>query len=203
MTTVWKILGFRGAAALVLAIALVALMLRADAISADRDTWHDAARQLATDVLNERAAHQATKETYRRAQAEAARLDAERLARVQSEQQEITDAITADYRARLADARAVAQRLRDQLARAGERAAGPGGGEPVPATGATAGGAAEAAGDNRLPICRTAPLLEDERTLSPLDLDWRLTATEQAIQLDALIDWVERQAAVSVEQPGR
>lgn len=141
-------------------------------LRAERDT---ARAEKAAEI----AAHQATKEAYRRAQAEAARIEAERLARVQAEQQEITDVITADYRERVAAARADAERLREQLGRAGERAAGPGGGEPVPAARAAAGGAAETPGDNGF-----------------LDLDWRLTATEQAIQLDTLIDWVEAQAAV-------
>lgn len=159
-------------------------------LRADRDTAR-------AEKTAEIAAHQATKEAYRRAQAEAARRDAERLVRVQSEQEEITDAVTADYRARLAGARAVAERLREQLARAGERAAGPGVGEPVPATGAAAGRAAEASGDNGLPV--SPPTKPDPF----IELDWRLIATEQAIQLGALIDWVERQAAVSVEQPGR
>jgi hypothetical protein len=56
----------------------------------------------------------------------------------------------------------------------------------VPAAGDAAAGASDQARDNGLPV---APLIE---------LDWRLTATEQAIQLDALIDWVERQSAVTV-----
>ena len=57
-----------------------------------------------------------------------------------------------------------------------EAAADPGAGRsaPMPGLSAAAGGAAQAAGQDRLP---------------PADA---LTATEQAIQLDELIKWVQR-----------
>lgn len=139
-----------------------------------------AARQRAED---EAARHQATKRAYRDAQVEAARLEAERLQRITARQQEISDDIATDYAARLRDARARYERLR----------AGP-------TTGAGAGaGAAGAAYPVHLPL---APGAAGRAAQAPggdgLSLDARLIATEQATQLEALIDWVERQVATPV-----
>ena len=135
----------------------------------------------------ERAAHQQTKQAYAAAQLAARELEEKRLVRVAAEQQEITDAINEDYQRRLADARAAAERLRSEALRAGDRAAGSAGDLRLPGAGGAAGGAAEAAGDRRLP-------------LSPAEIEWRLIATEQAIQLDELISWVEQQAAVNINE---
>lgn len=125
-------------------------------------------------------AHGLTKQTYRLAQAEAAALDRARLARVEAEQREITDDIVADYESRLGDVRARAERLRQQLGAAGEHPAGSARSVYLPAAGDAAGRAAEAAGDRGLSI------------------EERLIATEQALQLQALIEWTTRQAAVSM-----
>lgn len=143
--------------------------------------WKPKAERLAQERDDERAAHQQTKRTYVDAQRAAAELEAARLARVRSEQQEITDEVAADYRARLAAARTDYERLRDALARAGAGSAP--GDEPVPAASDAARRSVEAAGDRGF------------------SLEQRLIATEQAIQLDALIDWVEAQAAVAVDHP--
>lgn len=124
--------------------------------------------------------HQATKRAYREAQGEAARIEAERLARVGRQQQEITDDVVSDYHRRLDAARADARRLR-ATTEAGASAAGARDQGAVSGPGTAASGSAEAPGNRRLP------------------LDERLIATEQALQLDALIDWVERQAVVRVE----
>ena len=125
----------------------------------------------------ERSNHQATKADYRFAQEQARLREEARLARVAAEQKEITDAVVLDYQQRLAAARAHAERLREEL-RAGAGAAGAASGERMPGAGDTAGGADEAPGDHRLSV------------------EERLIATEQALQLDALIDWIERQKAV-------
>ena len=53
----------------------------------------------------------------------------------------------------------------------------------MPGLSAAAGGPAQASGEDRLPA-------------SAEELDWRLTATEQAIQLDELIKWIKAQAKV-------
>ena len=82
MAAVWRLLGLRGSIALALAIALVGVMWRADAISADRDRWEGASRILAGRVLEERLAHRKTKFAYRLAQAQAAKLEAQRIERV-------------------------------------------------------------------------------------------------------------------------
>jgi hypothetical protein len=129
-------------------------------------------------TMAEIATHKATKEAYRRAQAEAALAEAQRIARVVTEQEEITDAVTAEYGARLADARARYERLRRQAGGAGAGPAGAGSGEPVSAAGDPASGADGEAGDHGL------------------SLDERWVATQQAIQLDALISWVEQQSVV-------
>lgn len=139
----------------------------------------------------EAAAHRATNEGYRNAQATAAARDAQRIARVKAEQKEISDEEVADYERRLADARAAAERLRRELAaRAG--ASGAAGGVVLPGAGAAAGGAAAPAAGDRLPGA-AGEAAGDE-------IGWRLIATEQAIQLDALIRWNRRQAAVGTER---
>lgn len=162
-----------------------------DSARAERDKAEALVAALRNDLAAERTAHQQTKHNYRAAQEQAAALEAARLAAVQAEQKEITDAVTQDYRQRLADARAHAERLRDQLARAGAGAAGAPRSEPVPGAGGAAGRAAPPATGDRLP---PAPALSED------EIAWRLIATEQAIQLDALIDWVERQAQVEVNR---
>lgn len=128
--------------------------------------------------LAEVLAHRQTKDEYRAGQARAAALENARLEAVTRQQKEATDAITADYRQRLAGLAAAFERLR---VGAGP-AAGAGGAasaEPVPGLPPSAGGAAGAAGDGL-----------------PDDLAWRLTAARQALQLEALIAWTRAQAAI-------
>ncbi|MFI8667166.1 hypothetical protein ACIGGE_12080 [Qipengyuania sp. NPDC077410] len=149
--------------------------------------WIETAEQFERDRDAERAAHRQTKIDYRNAQIEAARLESQRLDRVRTEQQEITDAVEADYSASLADARTRAERLREDLrTRSTARSAA----DPisVPSLSAAGAGTSAAAENTRLPS-GTEQLERD------------LIATEQAIQLDALIDWVKRQAAVQVSGP--
>lgn len=137
----------------------------------------------------EKTAHQQTKRNYAVAQRIARDLEERRLARVAAEQESITDDVTEDYRTRLAAARSTAERLRRQFASAGAGAGGatatvdlPGAGDPASRTDASTG-------DRGLPFASA-------------DLDWRLTATEQAIQLEELINWVERQATVRINDGG-
>ena len=142
-----------------------------------RDHWRDRAH--ANDELyrSEQAAHAATVANYRAAAEQARRNDAENLARVKAEQVKINERTGHDFETRIAAARASAERLREQASAA---ASDPGDGRaaPVPGISAAAGGAAQAAGENRLP--------ESDA----------LIATEQAIQLDELIKWVRAQADV-------
>ncbi len=133
---------------------------------------------------SEAAAHRRTKDTYRLAQQEAARLEGMRLMRVKAQQQEITDHVRQDLSERLSaararyDALARAERLRGPSPRAGADGAAPG--IAVPGTAVATGRADEAA-------CAAG-----------LSLPERWHATEQAIQLDALIDWLSDQLRVPV-----
>jgi hypothetical protein len=136
-------------------------------------------RSIRIDLELSEARHIATKRAYEDAQAEAARMEAERLARVVARQEEITDEVRQDYSRRIADLRARAARLQAQ-ARAG--AGGASGGVQLPETGGPASGIDDAPRCNALP----APDLATE-------LNCRAIAEEQAIQLDALIQWVSRQ----------
>lgn len=125
------------------------------------------------------AKHAATKRAYAEAQMEAARLEKERLLRVEARQQEITDDLVKDYETRIAAARANAQRLRSQI----NRRTGSGGATvrlEMPGFSDAAGGPDATASDRRLSI------------------NERLIATEQATQLDSLISWVQKQMNVGV-----
>lgn len=172
---------------LVAALALVLvwqLMFVAPSLRDDLRGARKAGEVLAGRLVAEKSAHQQTKADYRKAQAEAGRLEQARLARVKAQQQEITDEVVADFERRIADARARAGELRDEaLARAG--ADGAAGGERVPAAGDAAGRTDEAPGDRGFPAAE------------------RLIATEQAIQLDELISWVERQFGIEINGDAR
>jgi hypothetical protein len=115
-----------------------------------------------------------------RAAAEAARqADLANIGRVAAAQRTISERTTNDLEARLADARARAHRL--QFAQSATATAGGSGRTaPVPAAGAAPGAAGGAAEEDGFPLAD------------------RLIATEQAIQLDELIKWVNAQAAVGV-----
>jgi hypothetical protein len=113
-----------------------------------------------------------------RAAAEAARAaDKTNAERAQTEQSAISERTAHDFETRLAAAHAAAERLRvaaQARANSGSRR-----GASLSRLSAPVGGAAQAAGQDRLP---------------PADA---LTATEQAIQLDELIKWVRRQHSVN------
>ena len=143
----------------------------------DRNRWKSTATLRQQQVVAERAAHSATVANYRAAAAQAREADAANAARVGREQARINERTADEFESRIAAARARAGGLRSEAAIA---AADPGGraAAPVPALPTTAGSAAEASREGRLP---------------PAD---KLIATEQAIQLDELIEWVKAQAAV-------
>lgn len=125
----------------------------------------------------ERAAHAQTVANFKKAQADAEAVQAHNLARVAKAQKDVTDETLDDYNRRVADLRARYKRLLDQ----GNRSAS--GNPDLPAVpNATSGTDAAAQQDG----------------LSSADA---LTASEQALQLDALITWVERQAKVETS-PG-
>jgi hypothetical protein len=147
-----------------------------------RDHWRDRARANEQLYVQAEAAHAATLANYRAA-AEQARLDdAANVARVRADQAAISERIANDFETRIDSARAGARRLRERAATAAAHP-GAGRGSSVPGVPTPAGGAAQAAGEDRLPQSD------------------RLVATEQAIQLDELIKWVRAQAGV--EQDGK
>lgn len=120
--------------------------------------------------------HQATKKAYTDAQAEAERMEVDRLARITAQQERINNDRLASYNRRLADARADYNRLRSQ---AGAGAIGAPGCQPMPVADRTPG-TVGAACDNEL------------------SYDERLIATKQAIQLDELITVIEQHRAIPV-----
>lgn len=149
--------------------------------------------ETSADLVAERSAHLGTVNAFLAASRQAQK-DAEANAqRVAREQEIITDAITGPYRAKLAALRHRFELLRnaDRL-RAGSPRTDPGRADPagVPGLPAAAGRADAAAGEDRLP----AP--------GELSLPDALIASEQALQLQALIDWVAAQSAVRFTPEG-
>lgn len=116
---------------------------------------------------------------YQRAAEQARQADAANKARVEAEQRAVNQRTNASYEARIADARARADRLRSQL----EAATHPSGPSAAPVPGVR-------------PAPGSSPQAPGEDGLSDA-----LIATEQAIQLDELIKWVKQQAGISVNGP--
>jgi enoyl-CoA hydratase/carnithine racemase len=147
-------------------------------------------RQIAAldaDVAAEQAAHLGTVNAFFAASRQAQK-DAEANAqRVARQQETITDDIVTAYRFDLADLRSRFDRLRrGSAARTDPGHADAAG---LPGLPAAAGGIDAASGENRFP----AP---GKLTEPPLSLPDALLASEQALQLQALIDWVGAQSAV-------
>jgi hypothetical protein len=147
----------------------------------DRNRWKAKTAHYAEQLAGERAAHAATIANYRAAADQARRADAANAARVKAEQAAINQRSKHDFQTRIAAARAADQRLRRNQGAAADR--GGGRAAPLPGLSAAAGRAAEATGEDRL---------SDQE---------RLIATEQAIQLDALIQWVIDQGQVRTGEP--
>lgn len=146
--------------------------------------WRKHAVRFEQLYLVELSAAARTVANYRAAAETARQADKANAARVVASQRLISERTTNDLETRLADARARAHRL--QLASRPPATAGGGRGTtPVPAPGATARAAGAAAAQDGLSLAAS------------LSLEERLIATEQAIQLDELIKWVNRQAGVA------
>jgi hypothetical protein len=139
--------------------------------------WKKQSGQFEQLYAKEQANFAATVTNYRAAADQARAADQANAERVAVEQRAINERTANDFERRLAAARAAAERLRVENASA---TADPGGRSttPMPGLPASSGGTAQAASQDGLP---------------PSDA---LTATEQAIQLDELIKWVESQAKV-------
>jgi hypothetical protein len=136
----------------------------------------------------EAAKHKATKQAYRDAQEEAARMQAEIIAAEVARQERITDEVRADYQQRIAALRARADRLRREAEAAarGSGAAGASAGVRLPENGDPATGADAA------PRCVGLSGTRDPLTQIECDR----IATEQAVRLDALITWIQQQLGV-------
>ena len=173
-----RLLNWQGIGGLAASVALLGLLV---VQRLDARHWHRSSDRFEHLYGQEQLAFARTTAAYREA-ADAARADDRaNLARVSAEQQTINERTEDDYEKRLAAARLAADRLRrPSTGRAADP--GDGGAASVPGLPAAAGGAPEAAGDDRFP--ESAALI----------------ATEQAIQLDELIAWVRKQAAVDPSQ---
>jgi hypothetical protein len=129
----------------------------------------------------DQAAFAQTVANYRAAAAQAEAEDKANAARVKAQQDQISKEQSDEYQKRIADARARAERLRSQGSAGGSNPGSPAkpgvSGLPAPAPGTP-----ESSPDGLPLLC-----------------------TEQGIQLDELIKWVERQAAVdpNTEAPGK
>jgi hypothetical protein len=169
-----RLLNVQGVAGLALSVALGILLIIQ---KAETHHWKQESGRFEQLYRNEQSALAGTVANYRAAADEARATDKANAERVATEQRQINERTAHDYETRLADARALARRLRGGAASAAADS-GHRGIQPVPGLPAPAGGVAETAGEDRLPQSDA------------------LTATEQAIQLDELIRWVKAQAAV-------
>jgi hypothetical protein len=176
-----RFLSLQGIAGIAAALALLSLLV---VQKVETRHWRKQSGQYEQLYRAEQAASAQTVANYRAAAVAARAADAAAAEHVRAQQQVITERIAYDYQTRLAAARDLAKRLRFA---AGAPAAHPcGRGTPAMSSlPAGACGAAQTAGQDRLP-----------------DAD-ALIATEQALQLDALIRWVRAQAAVDPNQPTR
>jgi hypothetical protein len=165
--------------------AVLTLGLMLISAKAESRHWHDEAERFALLYRAEQEAHRRTIADYRRAAELARAKDQANAARVERDQSIISKEVSNDYQARLAGLRARYDALRLRRGAATARSdPGAGGAAHLPQTPASARGAAQATGEEGLPP-------------DAAELDWRLICSSQAEQLDALIDWVERQKAVA------
>jgi len=169
-----RLLGIQGIAGIAVSLALGLLLI---VQRGETGHWKAESGRFEQLYAGQRAALAGTIANYRAAADAARAADQATLARVAAEQRAINERTSNDYEARLAAARVSARRLRVEAA-AAPADPGAGGAASMPGLPAAAGGAPESAREDRLPQPD------------------RLLATEQAIQLDELIKWVRKQAAV-------
>ena len=174
-----RFLNLQGVAGIAVSFALAILLLLQ---RAETRHWKKQSASFEQLYRKDQAAFATTVADYRAAADRARAADQANAERVAAEQAAINERTTNDYEARLAAARADARRL--QLGAQAAADPGAGRGAPLPVLSAGSRGAAQAAGEDRLPQSDA------------------LTATEQAIQLDELIKWVRSQAAVDNSSAG-
>ena len=172
--TLLRLLNVQGIAGIASSLCLAVLLVLQ---KSEARHWRRQSAQFEQLYQHEQSAFAGTVANYRVAAAQAVQADKANAERVRAEQAAINQRSTNAYETRLADARARAERLRLEAPTA---AADPRShdGSAVPGVPAATGNAAQAAGQDGLPS------------------DDALTATEQAIQLDELIEWVRAQGKV-------
>jgi hypothetical protein len=171
-------LNWQGIAGIAVAFTLM-VMLTVQKLEAVR--WKRQSEKAEQLYQQEQAAFATTTANYRAAAAQARANDAANAERMRAVQAAINQETQDAFQIRLADARTRAERLRfDAKDPADPRS---GRAAPVPGLPASAGSAAQGAGEDRLPAAQ-------------LNYSDALIATEQAIQLDELIQWVRKQHAV-------
>lgn len=168
-----RLLNIQGLAGIAVSLALGVMLLIQ---KGETHHWKKASAGFEQLYRQEQAAFATTVANYRSAADQARAADQANSQRVAAEQRTINERTANDYEARLAAARAAAQRLRPQSEAATDPGAGRG--TSMPTLSAAAGGTSRAPGQDGLPS-------QDA-----------LTATEQSIQLDELIKWIKAQAAV-------
>ena len=168
-----RFLGWRGIAGIAACAVLVGLFLIQ---RAETRHWKKQSARHEQLYRAEQSALAGTIANYRAATEAARTADRAHAERVAAEQRAINERTLDDYQTRLAAARARADGLRQQARVTTDR--GSRRSSPMPPISIAAGGAAQAAGEDRLP---------------PEDA---LIATEQAIQLDELVKWVRAQARI-------
>lgn len=170
---IMRLLGWQGIAGI--GVALVLLILLAVQKFETRH-WKKQSASFEQLYRQEQSAFATTVANYRAAADRARAADVANSARVAAEQGAINERTHDEYEARIAAARAAAQRLRIRS----QAAPDPGAGRDasMPGISTSSAGTPEAPREDRLPQPDA------------------LTATEQAIQLDELIKWVRSQAAV-------
>jgi hypothetical protein len=168
-----RLLNWQGMAGIVASLALAVLLVIQ---KGETSHWKKESASFEQLYRQSETAFAATVANGRAAAEQARAQDKANADRVAAEQRAINERTNNDFEVRLAAARADAQRLRGSA----QAAADPGGrrSSHLPGLSAAARNAAEAPGQDRLPS-------EDA-----------LTATEQAIQLDELIEWVRAQSRV-------
>ena len=175
--TLLRLLNVQGIAGIAVSLALGLLLL---VQKGETRHWENESGRFEQLYGQEQSALAGTVANYRAAAQQAQAADEANATRVAAEQSAINERTSNDYEARLAAARALAQRLRTQSPSA-TADPGIGAATAMPQLSASPGGAAESASEDRLPRSDA------------------LTATEQAVQLDELIKWVRQQYAVRVD----
>ena len=183
--TFLRLLNVQGIAGIAVSLALAILLV---VQKVETRHWRKASGQYEQLYRDSEAALAGTVANYRAAAEQARAADKANADRVRAAQTHINQEKSDEYEARLAAARTAAERLRNGAQAAADPRAGRA--APMPRLPAAPGQSHDAPGANRLSV-------------DPEELNWRLTATEQAIQLDELIKWLKAQEGVqpNADQP--